>query len=77
MKKLFFLVAVTLAFVFTAFTVQSNNNSTSIVVDIPENNNIEVVACKYRQCNATAKSTGKQCKHCVSKSTDYQCWQHK
>ena len=37
----------------------------------------EVVECKYRQCNATAKSTGKRCKHCVSKSSDYQCWQHK
>jgi hypothetical protein len=21
--------------------------------------------CKYGQCQATAKSTGKQCKHCV------------
>lgn len=37
----------------------------------------ETVECKYRQCNATAKSTGKRCKHCVSKSSDYQCWQHK
>ncbi len=32
---------------------------------------------KYRQCNATAKSTGNRCKRCVSKSTDYQCYQHK
>jgi len=38
---------------------------------------IENVECKYRQCNATAKSTSKRCKHCVSKSKDYQCWQHK
>ena len=33
--------------------------------------------CKYRQCNAKAKSTGKRCKHCVSSASDYQCYQHK
>ena len=38
---------------------------------------IENVKCKFRQCNATAKSTGKRCKHCVSKKEDYQCYQHK
>lgn len=32
---------------------------------------------KYRQCNATAKSTGKRCKRGVSSSSDYQCYQHK
>ena len=42
-----------------------------------QNERIETIECKYRQCNATAKSTGKRCKHCVSKSTDYQCYQHK
>ena len=42
-----------------------------------QNESIENVECKYRQCNATAKSTGKRCKHCVSKSSDYQCYQHK
>ena len=35
------------------------------------------VECKYNQCQATAKSTGKQCKHCVSNSGDINCWQHK
>lgn len=39
--------------------------------------NIENIECKYRQCNATAKSTGNRCKHCVSSNDDYQCWQHK
>lgn len=34
-------------------------------------------ACKYGQCQATAKSTGNQCKHCVSNSGDYYCYQHK
>ena len=33
--------------------------------------------CKYRQCNAIAKSTEKRCKRCVSNSNDYQCYQHK
>jgi len=49
------------------------------IQDIQEiqNERIENVECKYRQCNATAKSTGKRCKHCVSKSSDYQCYQHK
>jgi hypothetical protein len=35
------------------------------------------VACKYGQCQATAKSTGKQCLHCVSKEGDSYCYQHK
>jgi uncharacterized protein YktA (UPF0223 family) len=33
--------------------------------------------CKYRQCNAIAKSTEKRCRRCVSNSNDYQCYQHK
>lgn len=33
--------------------------------------------CTYGQCQAIAKSTGKQCKHCVSNSGDLYCWQHK
>jgi hypothetical protein len=33
--------------------------------------------CRYGQCSATAKSTGQRCKHCVSKSGDLYCWQHK
>ncbi|HEU5077797.1 MAG TPA: hypothetical protein VFT72_01200 [Opitutaceae bacterium] len=33
--------------------------------------------CKYGQCQATAKSTGHQCKHCVSKPGDAYCFQHK
>ena len=37
----------------------------------------ETVNCKYGQCQATAKSTGQQCKHCVSNPGDRYCWQHK
>jgi len=33
--------------------------------------------CTYGQCQAIAKSTGKQCQHCVSNSGDLYCWQHK
>jgi hypothetical protein len=35
------------------------------------------LVCKYGQCQANAKSTGKQCKHCVSKEGDRFCFQHK
>jgi len=35
-----------------------------------------VVECRFGQCQATAKSTGKQCLHCVSKSGDKFCYQH-
>ncbi|WP_338769866.1 hypothetical protein WAF17_10730 [Bernardetia sp. ABR2-2B] len=37
----------------------------------------EILDCKYGQCKATAKSTGKQCKHCVSNSGENYCWQYK
>ena len=33
--------------------------------------------CKYSQCQAKAKSTGNQCKHCVSNEGDKYCFQHK
>jgi hypothetical protein len=33
--------------------------------------------CKYGQCQAIAKSTGQQCKHCVSNAGDAYCYQHK
>jgi len=39
-------------------------------------NQVSIVDCKYSQCQATAKSTGKQCKHCVSNEGDEYCWQH-
>ena len=33
--------------------------------------------CHFGQCQAIAKSTGQQCKHCVSNKGDLYCWQHK
>lgn len=38
---------------------------------------VTIVTCKHGQCQATAKSTKKRCKHCVSQSGDKYCWQHK
>ena len=35
------------------------------------------LTCQYGQCQAIAKSTGEQCKHCVSNAGDNYCWQHK
>lgn len=52
----------------SAFTVTNFNN---------EKAEVNVVACKHGQCQATAKSTKKRCKHCVSQSGDKYCWQHK
>lgn len=37
----------------------------------------QVYECQYSQCQATAKSTGNRCKHCVSNRDDKYCWQHK
>ena len=39
--------------------------------------NSTTVACNFGQCRATAKSTGNQCKHCVSNSGDSFCYEHK
>lgn len=45
-------------------------NTTIVKTEISQN-------CKHGQCQATAKSTGKQCKHCVSNVGDKFCFQHK
>ena len=68
MKKIIFILLA--SFITMSFFSVSNSADVKEVV-------IENVECKFRQCNAKAKSTGKRCKHCVSKSRDYQCWQHK
>lgn len=68
MKKLLFILSV--SFLTMSFLPTLEN------IDTLENK-IEKIECKYRQCNATAKSTGNRCKHCVSSNDDYQCWQHK
>jgi hypothetical protein len=55
------------------FKTARDNSSIANTNNTPTKN----VECTYRQCNANAKSTGNRCKNCVSKSKDYQCWQHK
>lgn len=67
-------VILSLVFAFSIFGIslasstQSHLTNTTISIE---------KACKYGQCNATAKSTGKRCLHCVSNSGDRNCWQHK
>jgi hypothetical protein len=55
----------------------SVNATTLASTEITTIDTVENIECKYRQCDATAKSTGNRCKHCVSKPSDYQCYQHK
>lgn len=38
---------------------------------------LKFAVCKFGQCKGTAKSTGRRCKHCVSKSGDKYCYQHR
>jgi hypothetical protein len=49
---------------------ESKNTTNVVSVETTQN-------CNYGQCQATAKSTGNQCKHCVSDDGDKYCWQHK
>jgi hypothetical protein len=72
MKTLF--VALGLAFSFLSFTSFENKESLSTVSSLADKISAD---CRYGQCQATAKSTGKQCKHCVSNSGDKFCFQHK
>jgi hypothetical protein len=69
MKNIFlalFLLGSTLA-------IAKTNKSTSISISSKKSS----IECRFGQCQATAKSTGQQCKHCVSNSGDKFCYQHK
>ena len=68
MRKLLLLVFSVSLFGFTS--------ATSTVTEYIEIDTT-TVACNYGQCRATAKSTGNQCKHCVSNTGDSYCYQHK
>ena len=74
MKKFLVISSLLLVTSFSLFQLNANNEQLAILTENEVNTE---VACKYRQCNATAVSTGKTCRHCVSKSTHYQCWQHR
>jgi len=71
MKK-YFVSAVVYAFIGLSFAFTSDNHFRTTI----ENQVIELVNCKFGQCQAIAKSTEQQCKHCVSKKGDSFCWQH-
>lgn len=73
MKKLVLLILTLGLFSFFPMSTENLKTKTSV-------KKIEKVAnsdCKYGQCEATAKSTKKRCKHCVSEQGDTYCWQHK
>ena len=74
MKKFLFLSIITaglLSFTTTKDFKHHNVKKSAIV------SHITPLDCTYGQCQAIAKSTGKQCRHCVSNSGDLYCWQHK
>lgn len=64
-------------FSFLAVLLLSFGLSTNDSIERNEVSNVIEYDCKYDQCHATAKSTGKRCKHCVSNKGDLYCWQHK
>lgn len=57
----------------TTFTVTEARNTSTNSVSVKNN----LIECRYGQCQATAKSTKKQCRHCVSNDGDKFCYQHK
>jgi len=61
-------------FLFATLSFTLNDGASNLVATTSEGATLE---CKIRQCNATAKSTGVRCKHCVSDQADFKCWQHK
>ena len=72
-KILFNLIAV------IAFALMSFISGPHTHIKDPSSHEIVQVdyECKYGQCHGIAKSTGKRCKHCVSKRGDRYCYQHK
>ena len=67
MKKFLLGSGLVLGLLLTSFTI---SKSTPIPIEK------DSVDCYYVQCYATAKSTGKRCRHCVSNEGDSYCWQH-
>jgi hypothetical protein len=76
MKRLNF-TRVLIGFLGTLTLAISVNTTTLASTGIRTNEIVKNLKCKYRQCDATATATGNRCKHCVSKSTHYQCYQHR
>jgi len=72
MKNRILLVAISVLTLLSITAFSPALNDKFVNVDV----NSEFVECKYGQCHATAKSTKKRCKHCVSNKGDSFCWQH-
>lgn len=68
------LITLVVATTFLSFSTIEKND---LILSDLKKNEISKFDCRYGQCQATAKSTGKQCKHCVSNSGDKFCYQHK
>jgi hypothetical protein len=73
-KKLLLSLLAALGFALMSFSAMPSFTTESVASQSIENIDYE---CKYGQCYGTAKSTGKRCKHCVSKKGDKYCYQHK
>lgn len=73
MKKLILLILTLGLFSFSTLSLEKTETKTSVKKTERTVNS----DCKYGQCEATAKSTGKRCLHCVSEKGDSYCWQHK
>lgn len=67
MKKLFIGCGLALSLVLSSYSLTSST---------PAEAETSAIKCHHGQCQATAKSTGNQCKHCVSNEGDLYCWQH-
>ena len=76
MKNVFKTLGAALLLTLVSFSVFSTDtNSVNLSTEkIQEDISL---GCKYDQCHATAKSTGKRCRHCVSNQGDLYCWQHR
>jgi hypothetical protein len=71
MKKLILLSFLVFGLVsFSTNTLEKSKNRHSV----KKIETIDNVDCKHGQCQATAKSTCKHCKHCVSEKSDLYCW---
>lgn len=73
MKKFVLLILMLGLFSFTPMSFDKSETRTSV----KKSEKVVSSDCRFGQCQATAKSTGKQCKHCVSEKGDLYCWQHK
>ena len=73
MKNFLSLILMLWLFGFTSMSFDKSTTTTPI----RKSEKLASSDCKYGRCHATAKSTGKQCKHCVSAQGDMYCFQHK